>query len=334
MVMKSIKISKKELKELYEKQKLTTYEIADIYNCCQATIWKRLVKYRIKRLPNGRQSVVISKPELKRLYVNQHLSSRKIAKLYNCAYSTIDIKIRRYGFPVKTLAGAHIIYPRKDFDGRGMDKAYLMGFAIGDLRVRKIYPNSETIHVDCGSTRKEQINLITKLFKPYGRVWISGPNKKGATQIECSINESFSFLLEKRDKIDKWILEDNNYFIAFLAGFTDAEGSIFINSGTACYSLGNYNATILFQIRNKLVQMGIECPTVRKDNTKGYIDKDGYIRNQDYFQLSIHRKFYLLELFKLIYPYLRHARKIEDTRKAIKSIQWRNKHYGNINMEI
>ena|SRR3989338_7552051 len=37
-----LKITKKELKDLYEKQKLSTFEIAERYNCCQATIWKRL----------------------------------------------------------------------------------------------------------------------------------------------------------------------------------------------------------------------------------------------------------------------------------------------------
>jgi hypothetical protein len=55
---------------------------------------------------------------------------------------------------------------------------YLVGFALGDLRVRKIYQNSETIKVDCGSTKIEQINLIKNLFKKYGHVWISKPTSK------------------------------------------------------------------------------------------------------------------------------------------------------------
>lgn len=145
--MKSILISKVDLKNLYLDKKLTTYDIAKSYNCSQGTIWKRLKEYGIKRLPNGRRSFVISKSKLKDLYIKQRLSSRKIAKIYGCAYSTIDYKIREYGFPVKTLATAHITTLRKNFDGNKTDKAYLIGFATRDLRARKVYPNSETIHI-------------------------------------------------------------------------------------------------------------------------------------------------------------------------------------------
>jgi len=174
-------VSKKNLKDLYEKQRLTTYEIADIYNCCQTTVWKRLKDYHIKRLSNGRRSFVISKTKLKDLYINQYLSSRKIAKLYGCAYSTIDNKIRYYGFLTRSRATSHIIYPRKNFNKIKTAKAYLIGFAMGDLRVRKVYPNSETILVDCVSSKIEQINLISKLFKPYGRVWIKNSQIEKAT---------------------------------------------------------------------------------------------------------------------------------------------------------
>lgn len=57
-------------------------------------------EYGIERLPNGRRSLVISKSKLKDLYIKRRLSSRKIAKIYGCAYSAIDYKIREYGFPV------------------------------------------------------------------------------------------------------------------------------------------------------------------------------------------------------------------------------------------
>jgi len=301
----SVPIPKSELKNLYEKKKLTTYEIADIYNCCQATVWKRLEEYGIRRLPNGRRSFVISKSKLRDLYIKQRLSSRKIAKIYGCAYSTIDYKIRAYGFPVKTLAAAHITTPRKNFDGNKTDRAYLIGFTMGDLRVRKIYPNSETILVDCGSTKKEQINLISKLFKPYGRVWISKPNRKGKKQIECALNKSFNFLLKKRTLIDRWISRNKNYFASFLAGFTDAEGCISISKlGQAFYSLGNYNFQLLCQIRNRLINLGMKCPQLIESRThKGYVSKEGYVNKEVYWYLRIQRKFYLLKLFDLIGPF-------------------------------
>jgi intein-encoded DNA endonuclease-like protein len=321
-----VSIPKNELKDLYEKKKLTTYEIADIYNCCQGTIWKRLKEYGIKRLPNGRRSLIISKSKLKDLYVKQRLSSRRIAKIYGCAYSAIDYKIREYGFPVKTLAAAHITTLRKNFDGNKTDKAYLIGFAMGDLRIRKKYPNSETINVDCGSTKKAQINLILELFKPYGRIWVSKPNRKGATQIECSLNDSFIFLLKKRTSIDPWILKNKRYFWAFLAGFTDAEGCISISKrNQAYYSLGNYNKNLLSQVREYLIRNKIRCPKLTESKTKGKLCFGKYFHNQNYWHLRVSAKDSLLTLFKFIGPYLKHLQKRKDMEMAKQNIIVRNR---------
>ena len=54
-------LSKKILLHLYEKEKLTTSQIAEKMNCCQATIWKRLKEYGIaSRLP-GTERVNLDK---------------------------------------------------------------------------------------------------------------------------------------------------------------------------------------------------------------------------------------------------------------------------------
>jgi len=331
--MGRITISKKELKELYEKKKMTSYEIADFYGCCQCTVWKRLKEFGIKRLPNGRKTVVISKTKLRDLYIRQKLSSRKIAKIYGCAYSTIDSKIRKYGFPIKTLAAAHITTHRKDFDGNKTDKAYLIGFAMGDLRARKMYPNSETINIDCGSTKQEQIDLIYKLFKPYGRVWISNkPNQNGATQIECSVNFSFDFLLKKRDLIDDWVLKNKRFFWAFVAGFSDAEGCIAIsNKNSAYYSLGNYNRELLEQIRSFLCKNKVICSKLHESKTKGKICFEKYFHNQNYWQLSICRKESLFLFLNSVEPYVKHAQKQRALQQAKDNILLRNRLFGNIN---
>ena len=62
-------ISKNQLKNLYEKQKLTSFQIAEKLGCCQATIWKRLKEFKIKlRLP-GVKRVKITKNQLEKLYI-------------------------------------------------------------------------------------------------------------------------------------------------------------------------------------------------------------------------------------------------------------------------
>lgn len=310
---------------------MTTYQIAKYYKCSQATIWKLLHKCNIP-LRKPANFFDVSYAALKELYIDKRLSSRKIAKIYNRAYSTIDRKIKKYGFKIRNLAQAHIIYPRRSFNGDLLEKAYLIGFSLGDLRIRKIYKNSETITVDCGSTKLPQIKLFRELFKPYGRVWVSKTDRRGRRQIQAQLDLSFGFLLKLDGSIDSWILKNKDYFSAFLAGFTDAEGCFFIGNGRAAYSLGNYNKKILNQIYKNLIELGITCSKPRSDNTKGYIDKQGYIRRQNYWSLRISRKQALMLLFELISRYLKHDKKRADMDKAKRNIIERNRQFKNLSI--
>lgn len=273
--------------------------------------------------------VVIPREELEEYYLRKRLSSRKIAKIYGCAYSTVDRKIRQFGFKTRTLAEAHILYPRKDFGGDLNEKAYLIGFAIGDLRVRKVYKNSETIHVDCASSKVEQIDLIKGLFDKYGRVWISKPNKKGAVQIECFLNDSFEFLLNiNKNIIEPWIKNNKQYFANFLAGFTDAEGSFYISRSKAFYALGNYNIQLLMQIKDNLKRLGIESPKISRSVRMGTIASHGYAYNNDYWSLVISKKKELVKLFTFIEPFMKHASRKKNMLLARQNIERRNELYG------
>jgi len=323
-MVRKVRIPREELKELYEARKMTTYQIARRYNCCQGTIWKRLHEFGIKLRLGGSPRVELSKEKLVKLYIDKKLSTWEIEKRYGYTRSTVYRKLLEYGIKPRGRAESHIIYERKNFSGDPLEKAYLIGFAIGDLRARKIYKNSETIHVDCGSTKPEQINLIKKLFEIYGRTWISRPGEKGKVQIEAFLNRSFDFFLDPKKEI-QWILNSNDCFAAFLAGFTDAEGSIKIRNGRAVYQLGNYDKELLFLIHRKLMEIGINCPEPYEDNTKGYVTKQGYVHNQNYCSLHIHRKLSLLQLFELIGPYLKHEGRVSDMKKARENVQARNR---------
>lgn len=263
---------------------------------------------------------------LRELYLHQRLSSRKIAKLFGCAYTTIDTKIRLAKFPIRNLAEAHIIYPRKNFSGDLIEKAYLIGFRIGDLRVRKFYKNSETILVGCGSTRKEQIDLIEKLFSKYGRVWIGKPSKSSSINIECHLNNSFEFLL--KPKLEKWIARNKKYFLSFLAGFTDAEGCISVSNGQAFYSLGNYDIELLKKIKYLLEVYDIKTHKITCSFRKGLLAQHGYRYNHDYWTLRISRKKVLMKLFALLESHLKHAKRLECLKRARENIILRNQLYG------
>ena len=318
-------IKRKNLENLYIKQKLTTYQIADKLNCCQATIWKKLKQFGIKRRESSElYSKIPKKEELVKLYINKKLSTWAIERKYRYSRSTIHRKLKEYGIRIRNPVESHIIYPRKDFSENLIEKAYLIGFRIGDLRVRKIW-NGDTINVDCGSTKKEQIDLIKQLFRNYGHIWIGKPSSSGKIQIETTLNTSFSFLLSK--KVPKWVIEKKKYFFPFLAGFIDAEGSIGIYQNQAVLQIGNYDSPLLHLINKKLNEFGIECPKIYENDTSSYIGPEGYGHNQNYWQLRVHKKSSLLNLFELITPHIKHRNKIKALKKAKNNIIYRNKIY-------
>lgn len=319
-------ISKIKLQNLYEKQKLTTYQIAKKLNYCQATIWKKLMEFEIRRRkPHDLNSKIPTKDELIKLYLDKKLSTWKIEELYGFSRGTVHRKLKEYGLEIRDRADSHIIFEKKDFSGDLIEKAYIIGFRIGDLGVRKIHSNSKTICVASGSTIPEQINLIKRLFEKYGKIWTQN-TKDGKINIQINLNLSFDFLLTK--EVPNWILEDKNSFFSFLAGFTDAEGWIGISKNMACYSLGNCDKDLLELIRNNLIKFGIGNRPLSVDKRKGKPTTGGYFFSADYYQLRINRKSDLFELFSKIKPYIKHENKIKALNMAIENIEWRNKQFG------
>ncbi|MAG78100.1 hypothetical protein CL616_01915 [archaeon] len=308
---KKIEISRDYLEDLYINKHLTTFQIADIFGCCQATIWKRLHKYNILARPVG-SPIDISKEEFEELYWNQKLSTWKIGELLGISRGTVHRKMRKMDIKIRNISESHVIYPKKDFDQDELFKAYLIGFSIGDLRVRFAgKEQSETIKVDCGSTKSAQIELIKEIFDPYGRVWISRVYEKGKQQIEASVNLSFSFLLNKQVPINYF--KEKELFFAFLAGFTDAEGCIYLSRGKAAYALANCDYELLLNIKSSLEFFGIYCSNVNLSKKKGTLNSEGYPLNEDYWYFSVNQRFSLFELLYNLRKYSKHG----DKRNAI-----------------
>ncbi len=316
-----VNLSKEQLKKLYLKEKLTTYEISDKIGCCQATVWKRLKLFKIKSRPSNVLKVNLSKKELHKLYIKEKLSTWRIEKKTGMPRGTVHKKLKEFGIKTRDLADSHIIFPRKNFSGDPLEKAYLIGFRIGDLGVRKIYPNSKTICVATGSTIIEQINLVKGLFQKYGNVWIS-KRKNNKINTYVNLNESFDFLLTKDPP--EFIFKDKDLFFSFLAGFTDAEGCMTLSNKMAYYQLGNYDHKLLNKIHRNLIKFGIRSVRIRHDNRKGKKNNQGYRYNADYYSLTIYRKKELLKLLLAIKPYIRHENKVKALNIALENIYMRD----------
>ncbi|MFH1161775.1 MAG: LAGLIDADG family homing endonuclease [Candidatus Jorgensenbacteria bacterium] len=275
----------------------------------------------------------LTESRLRKLYATHRLSTWRIEELTGWPRSVVYNKLKKFGMKPRGASESHIRYRRKHFDGSTLEKAYLIGFSIGDLRVRKAGKSEcQTIGLACSSTKPAQIRLIKDLFSPYGRVWVSRPSSGDKISVEAFVDLSFGFLLPaEREKID-WIFNNDRHFLPFLAGFTDAEGSIFISRKQAFLSWGNYNHSLLSRIRDALEKLGIQTGEVVCDHLRGYKGKEGYRRKADYYQLRCGRKKPLQSLLKMLQPFLRHRDREMALRRALKNIAVRNAEFGFVNM--
>jgi len=345
---KTIKVSKIILKNLYENKKLSISKIAKIYNCSYWFIWKKMKEYGIKarslsdanKLNMLSHKINISKNTLQKLYVKRKIPVTKIAKMYKCHHKTILRKMKEFNIKSRSMPEAMTIYPKKNFSGELLEKAYLIGFRQGDLYVHRINPKGDTIRVECSTTHPKQIELFRRLFCKYGHIHEFQFNGfRRETRITCYLNNSFTFLLNKNDMIEKWILENDKYFFAFLAGYIDAEGHIGIhpygNNKQACFLLASYDKNILYQLWIKLISLDIKCPKPIISSKKGYVSKAKPLPyKKDYWVLGIYSKMSLLKIFDGISPHIKHAEKIMDIEKAINNINLRNIEFGNLRMRL
>jgi hypothetical protein len=214
----------------------------------------------------------------------------------------------------KNIAIAVTKYPKKDFSCSLIEKAYLIGFRLGDLHVRK-NTYGQTIFVQSWSTKKEQIDLMKKLFRNYGNVLLSKRND-GNNGFTCYLNLSFSFLLKKQDNIEKWILKNNDYFLSFLGGYVDAEGHFGISNSYGAFFVGTYDRKIIHQIYGKLNSLGIKSQKPRINIKAGYTDKRGVVTHKDLWGLAIKRKEELRKFINLIKPYIKHKKRLRDLKRV------------------
>ncbi len=317
MVRKRIKILKKDLYRLYHKEKKSALKIAKIYNCNSETIGNRLREFNIPL----RFKYKIYKKDLYRLYKTQNKSTLKIAKIYNCSPTTISNRLNKFNIPKKSICQARTHYPRYNFKGNLSEKSYLIGFRLGDLRVYKTQPYSETVIVQGHTTQGVQVRLIKNLFSKYGRVSITN-QKDGSIDINCYLNETFGFLLPKKDDIESWICKNKRFFVAFIAGYIDAEGSFGINQGKARFKVDSYDKRTLHKMHSWLIKRKINSK-ISLIGKKGRLRSEGYHFNNDLWRLNVNEAQSILKFVNIIKPFVRHKKRSKDINIILENIRKR-----------
>ncbi len=323
-MLKEKNILKNTLINLYLKQRLSTDAIAKLHSYkSHVTILNYLKKYNIPRRSKlgNRISINISKKALVDLYYSQRLTQKQIAKNFgNQSPEGIRRLMKIYNLKPRNYSETNTKYPKFDFSGDLKEKAYLIGFRLGDLNIYKVH---ELIQARCSSTIKEQADLFKNLFNNYGHVDITIA-KRGTFEMVVLLNQSFRFLLPKKDIIEKWILKNNEYFLSFLAGYSDAEGSYFMRKpyyknstlSWGSFEIGTYDKNIIYTIFEKLKSLGIEGAF---SNPKRKIHQ-----NKELWRLTINKKQSLWNFIKLIRLDHKHKNKISELEEVKNNLVLRN----------
>jgi hypothetical protein len=273
----------------------------------------------------SRKKVIISESLLRKLYYKEKKSKYKIGEICGCSFKTVLNRMREYGMEPLSRSIIQSTYLKKDFGGDFAEKAYMIGFRLGDLNVYKTAPHSEVIVARCNTTNDDQANLLKKTFGKYGKVTIS-KGKNEAFSVNCFLNGSFDFLMLKSLKVADWISVDEKCSIGFAAGYIDAEANIGVYDKRARLKIDTYDKDIIFWFHKWFQKNNIQCPKPTRIGYKGQIyDKNkGYKYNKDLWRVRVSEKTSLLKILEVLYPYLKHTKRRRDTRKAIRNIYERS----------
>jgi hypothetical protein len=313
---KKIIVSKERLNNLYIRRRLSTQKISKLLKISSCSVYYKLKEVNIKT----RKKILfdINKIKLEELYTKNKLSCSEISKIYKFDTVTVFNKLKKYSIKTRSYLEANIKYPKKVFNGNSKLKAYMIGFRLGDLNVKSLN-NKSTVIVKSSTTKKDQFNLIKKVYGGYGHFWFK---KYGEVfNIMTFLDNSFNFLVKKEDNIEDWILEDKNNFLAFLAGYADAEGNFGVYQNRARFRLGTYDRGILLQIQKELINMGI--------TTKFRLEEEAGNRNnnKNFYRISINERNSLLKFICAIKSYIKHIKRKNDLLKCENNLLERNKRH-------
>lgn len=272
-----------------------------------------------------RSKIHIDTKKLNYMYHEQKLSPYKIGEILGCSFKTVTNRLKEYNIPIKNPALARMRYPKTDFDGSSSDKAYMIGFRVGDLNVYRVSERSETIVVRCHTTQREQADVINTLFSKFGRV-DDAVRPNGHYYMNCFLNNSFKFLFPKDKSAWIWIKDLSDKF-AFIAGYTDAEGNFIINQGRARFKIDSYDKDVLDTIAQWLQDQDISYKMrliYKKGAEQKIYDKIG-IYHKDLWRLNINRAKDLRKFIELMRPFMRHNQRLQDMTSCIKNIDKRIK---------
>ena len=169
-------------------------------------------------------------------------------------------------------------HERTPFVASESDRAYILGFASGDLTAWQV--SGTSVMVTSTTTHQAFVDLFHQMFDGHGPVYQYPMYEEGKGyrwKVATRLDNSFRFLLTPRMKGLEWA-SDSRLLIHCLAGFTDSDGSIQIsrasNGVRIKLNLYNTDLELLVRLKGEMGRLGFfpngPYVTMRKGTSTPY----------------------------------------------------------------
>jgi hypothetical protein len=328
--------TKEDLERLYLNQKLSAAKIANAFGLkyksakvAESTILYQLKKNGIKRRDKADHVRRFTEAIVDE-WVGRYKAGESLKQIAGNEISPVSVflHLRKRGVKLRDKVEAQIQavtkYERRPFDGSKEDEAYLVGFSKGDCHVLK---HGRAIRVRTSTTHVAMADLFDDLFGQYGmvkRYARNSPLTNYEWNLEVDLDGTFEFLLKPIfDSLEEYGKIPAN-FISFLAGFADAEGTIYFHvkgkGGGFEFYFSNTDVKLLTLIQDFLSMLGHFS---RISIINQGLFRLGYEKTGKVARLILWRKDNLVKLLQLL-P-LRHSEKKSKADLALKFMRTENK---------
>ena len=261
-----------DLERLYLRDHLSAAKISDLYGLkyenpkCGET----LILYHLKHKGIARRGAA---DHLRRVteemvdeWVRRYEAGESLKQIAGegVGAPTVFVHLRKRGLKlrdkVEEVIRLNTIHKKTPFSGDTLEKVYLLGFARGDLWITT---HGRAVRARGGSTHPAFTQLFRELFGRYGPIYVY-PKEAKLTGYEWSMDAdldgSFRFLLERDMETFEKVLSDDSLFLSYLAGFFDAEGSVYYHKkgvgGAFELSIANMDVSLLETLNQHLQGLG------------------------------------------------------------------------------
>lgn len=262
---------REDLERLYVEKGLSALKIAKAYRLRYASekTAESTILYHLKRNGIARRDPAAHVRKVTAAmggaWAERYARGESLKQIAGGAVSPVTVlhHLRRRGVKLRDRVEAQIKavqkFEKRPFSGDEHERAYITGLAVGDFATTR---HGRAVRVRLGTTHPAMARLFRSLFEGHGPIY-EYPRENTVTgfewSLDCDLDASFSFLLNLKETA-RSVLPDERLFPDFLAGFFDAEGSIYYHrkgtGGAFELSLSNLNVELLREISIKLELLG------------------------------------------------------------------------------